>query len=495
MEINRYLEEYKKYSAKEFYDWASQGRVMEVRFLANYKGEKFNNWDLIKVLADKFNLEYRYNSLYITSFDQLKQILLFRIRNKPLTRLYNIYMSVNPKRKVNVKSARGLIYKSYYGGIAGTSHIQNIAADIEHVGIRDGNATEEMLEECVNGAKYLVKILDLKDFYINISGNGTHLWFRLEEAIELPVPSFTEFKDKLKYNLKEEAIAIWIKRYNKFIEKLDKYLKEFNPKLKVDDGAKDLSRVLRPVGSWNVKAGKTARAVGTVYKENQINNIINKKFTAVLPFLNKKARTIIKAAKITSNHRYNLLNIRECPLFKLMVNQYLPSILSRNHYLEQSYARILRDNEICVDDVADLIDEMSEIQNKTVQVDPDYLGDDDPFNSEMVNSYCIACKIDLVYPLLEEYPVVQENIIDDERYANLNSYSDVTIQKLIPKDCNLENIDSYLELKKVMRNLVDEYDKTTVFFIIKNHLKKDWEYYDKNKIIQQLINKMRKQEQ
>ena len=485
------MTEYKKNSPEDFFNWMARGKTIEVRFLSDNKGNKFNDFNLIKEIANSIKCDLRFNSLFINSYDQLQSILLYRIKGYTATKLYNIFIGVNPRRKVFVKTKNKLLYKSFYGGIAGTECIQNILADIEHKE-REGSATEAMIEECIQAAHFIVKELEVEDYYINVSGNGAHLWLRLMEPIELPIPNFMEFDDKLKYNLKEEPIRTWVKAYNKFVEDLDTILQKFNPKLKVDDGAKDIARVARAPGSWNVKVGKTARAVGTVYFKSQIGIGLNHKFAAVIPLLTNESKKELKRAEITNKHRYNYLNISECPLYKLLTWKLLPSILSRNHYLEQSFARILRDNDIKVEDVQKEVLEMSKVQGKDLQVDPDYLDGDESFNQETVNSYCIGCKIDLVYNLLEDVPDVQKNVIDEQRYKTLNNYSWETVFKLAIHE--IDKPKSYLELKDKIRKLCDKYDKTTVFFTIKLLLKEDWEYYDRNRILQTLLNKTRKRE-
>jgi hypothetical protein len=490
MEIERFRLLYRKHSPKEFFDWASQGRTMELRFLSDRFGNKFKDWHIIMKLAGEVKAEFRFNSIYVDSWEQVKKVLTFRIKGIPATRLYNIFVSVNPRRKVYVKSKSGLLYQSYYGGIAGTEYVQNVLADIEHIGERKGNATEIMLEECINGAKYLVDYYELKDYYINISGNGVHLWFRLEQPIELPVPTFVEYETKVKYNLKEDPIYTEIKTYNRFIEKLDKVLQEYNPKLKVDEGAKDLSRIARLPGSWNVKAGKKPRCCGTVKKENKINNNINQNYASAKPNNNKLVKNLRKTAKRSRKYRYNHLNIRECPLVQLLLSGYLPSNLSRNHYLEQSFAKILADNGMCPDDIPELISEIDIIQRKAIQVDPEYLDSDEPFNSEMVNSYCIACKIDLYYPILEDIPEVADNLISEKKYDTWNKYSETTINLSAKKDYTKPR--DYMELKKLIRDLVDKYDKMSAFFTIKKLYLDEWDYYHRNKIIFQLLNKTRK---
>jgi hypothetical protein len=469
----------------------SRGRTIELRFLSDNQGNKFNNWALIEQMANHVKADYRFNSIYIDSYDQMKEILLYKIGKFPATRLYNIFIGVNPRRKVFVKSKNKLLYKSFYGGIAGTSHIQNILADIEFKD-RTGTATEAEIEECIQGAKFLVKELEVEDYYINVSGNGAHLWMRLEEPIELPIPEFAEFEDKIKYKLKDGEIRKWIKAYNKFIEQLDVIIQKYNPKIKVDEGAKDLSRVARAPGSWNVKAGKKARAVGTVYLNNIKGIILNHKFMSVIPLLTEDTKKVLKNAEITNRHRYNRMNLEGCPLYNLLISRLLPSTLSRNHYLEQSFARILRDNDIKINEVNMLVDRMSEVQEKNIQCDPDYLDDEEPFNSEMVNSYCLASKIDLVYPLLESVPQVQKNTIDEQRYKILNNYSWLTVEKLALKE--IPKPKSYMDLKELIRKLCDSYDKTTVFFTIKMLYKEEWDYYDRNRVLQQLLNKTRKRE-
>ena len=496
MEIEKYMTKYKQHSPKEFFDWLSKGGVLEIRFLSNYKGEKFRDWPLIRKLSDELGHESRFNSLFISEYSHLRDILLYKIGGYPLTRLYNIFIGVNPKRKVMLKSNNGLLFKSYYGGIAGTSHIQTILCDIEHIGERPGNATEAMIDECIQGAEYLVKLLELGDYWINVSGNGVHLWIALNPAIELPIPSFREInvkgKDTVKYNLKEEPINSHIKTYNHFIEKLDKNLKEFNPKLKVDEGAKDIARIARPPGSWNVKVGKTARAVGTVAKDNQINKVINQKFMAAKPLISRESQDYKRIKVQSKNHRYNVLNIREAPLYQLLVSRLLPSTLSRNHFLEQSFARILRDNDITEDEISGVVSEIDAVQQKNVQMDPDYLDDNEPFNPETVNSYCYKCEVDFVYDVMEEVPVIVDGFITDAHYANLNGYGDKTIESMIIADLNLQTPDSYFELKSIIRNLVDSYERSSIFFTLKFLLKDEWEYIDRNRLVQKIMNKTRR---
>ncbi len=350
-----------------------------------------------------------------------------------------------------------------------------------------------MIQECIDGAMHLVNILELNTYAINISGNGAHLWIPLEEEIELPMPSHLELKDKIKYNKRDPEFYPYVKMYNRYIEKLDSILQKFDTTLKVDDGAKDLSRVGRPVGSWNVKVGKTPRMVGTaVFCNKNINNI-KPKLLAVKPILTKQAKKQLSIIEKTSRHRYNYLNIRECPLYKLLVSGLLPSILSRNHYLESSFARILRDNNIELEQVSAAIEEMSAAQCKDLQVDPDYLDDEDLFNSETVNSYCVASKVDLVYPLLEDVLEIKDSFMDEKHYTLLNSYSEKT---MIAMASNLETPNSYLELKRVIRDFVDsDVDRTTIFFTIKKVYFDEWDYYNRNRIIPQLLNKTRKRQQ
>ena len=65
MEIEQFMTEYKKHSPKDFFDWLSKGKVIEVRFLSNHLGAKFSNWELIRALGETFGLDSRYNSLFI----------------------------------------------------------------------------------------------------------------------------------------------------------------------------------------------------------------------------------------------------------------------------------------------------------------------------------------------------------------------------------------------------------------------------------------------
>lgn len=494
MEIKKYYNKYveTEHSPEKFFNWISRGRTMEIRFLSDAKGEKFCNWELIKVLAKQFNLEYRFNSLFVNKYEQIKAILVYKLNNICLTKVYNIFISINPKRKVKVKFKNGLIGDSYYGGIAGTSYIQNFLCDIEHTGERRGNATEEMLDECVQGAEHLVQILELKDYAINISGNGVHLWATLDKPIEVVIPSFVELPDSLKYNLKEPEIYTQIKHYNHFIESLNDILQKFNEKLKVDEGAKDFSRIARFPGSWNVKTNKTPRAVGTIKVGCGVNNITERMINST-KLLSKEKKEYVKKKELTKRYRYTAETLHNAPIYQLLISKLLPSTYSRNHYLEQSFARLLRDNDISPYHIGDLIEKMDLVQQKNVQIDPDYLDGDESFNPETVNSYCVNSKVDLVYPLLDDIPVITEGFINDEQYNIWNEYSIISVRcQRLEKYDNYKPKD-YLELKEFIRKMIDDgNERVNVFFTCKYMYKLDWDFYNKNKVILQIMNKTRK---
>ena len=173
-----------------------------------------------------------------------------------------------------------------------------------------------------------------------------------------------------------------------------------------------------------------------------------------------------------------------------MISQLLPSTLSRNHYLEQSFARILRDNDISINDIDKVINEIDAVQLKSIQVDPDYLDDNESFNPETVNAYCYACKIDFVYDIMENVPVIKKHFIDKEHYNHLNSFSPITVTRM---GLNLnEKPKTYFELKTLIRNLTNNHVKSTIVFSLKKLFVEEWEYLDKNDIVRKIINKTRR---
>jgi hypothetical protein len=213
------------------------------------------------------------------------------------------------------------------------------------------------------------------------------------------------------------------------------------------------------------------------------------------PVINKEAKEVLRRAILTSGHRYNALNIVESPLCQLLLSQHLPSTLSRNHYLEQSLAKLLRDNGLSPDDIPELIHKINVVQSKEIQVDPDYLADEDYFNPETVNAYCIGCMIPLVYELMPEIPEIPE-AYSSEQAENLDKYSFSTIEKMsINGDFKIKKPYSYFDLKMLIRNLVDRYDRASVFFTMKKLLYNDWSYFSKNGIIIKILNKTRKKDE
>jgi len=485
MEYKRYLDLYKEHSIEEFYNWLSDGRPMEIRFLNDKDGNKFNAWQQIRELADVLNCFCRYNSLYITEYESLYALL-----RTSWTRQYNTFIGMNPRRKVPIKSAKGHIWQSYYGGLAGVDGIRNVFCDIEHINRGKGNATEAQIEECIEGARFLVKVLELGDYYINVSGNGAHLIYKVDNGgIDLIIPPLLENHDKVKFDNKHPDFYPLVKAYNRYIEKINKILQKFNPNLIVDEGAKDFSRIGRIPGAWNLKVGQTPRRCGTVEKKGLINNNIKQNILAAKPLLTTKKKEVLKRQSLSAKHRYNHLNIRDSPLVQLLLSQKLPSTLSRNHYLEQSLARLIRDNGIALSDIQHLIGDIDQVQQKSIQIDPSYLEDDSIFNPEVINAYCYACGIDFVYDVMEDVPVISEEYMLLDSYLSINGLSLMTAKVFLIRQVNAT---SYFELKSLIRTLVDEGHCRADIIITLRLCLKNWDYIHKNRIAFKIINRTRK---
>ena len=190
---------------EDFYNWLEHD-ITELRFLSDCKGNKFKSWQFIHKLSRKIKAECRYNSIFVSNYQQLNEVLKY-------SQDFNIFIGVNSRRKVFTVSKDGLLRKTYYGGIAGVSRISHILCDIEHIGERKENASVDMINECILGAKHLVKCFGIDNYYINVSGHGVHLWIKLDEPLDLPIPPFTEINGKIKYNLKDDSIRPFMNHY------------------------------------------------------------------------------------------------------------------------------------------------------------------------------------------------------------------------------------------------------------------------------------------
>jgi hypothetical protein len=62
-------------------------------------------------------------------------------------------------------------------------------------------------------------------------------------------------------------------------------------------------------------------------------------------------------------------------------------------------------------------------------------------------------------------------------------------------DIKLIKPKSYFALKTLVRKLVDEYERSVVFFTIKNLLKDEWKYYGTTRLIQKIMNKTRRRKE
>lgn len=492
MEIKSIREQYNQHPPKEFFDWwfsETKGGVMELRFLSDKYGKSFKNWKLIVELSKYVKCFGRKLSLFITSFDQYKKIITSKYRGEPIAKYFNIFFSINPKKKHPIPRKDGTLYKGYSGKYGGVRGIKFVGFDIEFEG-RDGDASEADLKNCITGAKFMMYFLKLEDYFLNVSGSGTHLILSLDEEITLPTLPYDIRENKWGYKdtyFEEIPEFTKIKKaYWHFIEYMDKKLKEKFPELKVDPGCKDFTRILRPPATMNVKQGRTPRFVGTIekmYGNNEgMRAILLKHKPKITSSHRKKVETFY-----SGDHRYSAATLRSAPIVQLLTSRKLPEG-GRNHYLELQLALLMKQNNIRERDIPDIISDINNTQHKNVNVRPEYLDEYATFNPETVNTWCANNHIMPVYEIMYGSPFLpNKRQISEERF---DEWDDITFGAMNVNEKTFEieykYIKEYIEKKRK-----DGYEKQKLYLLLRDSIesrKGNWEFW--KHIIRVMLNKI-----
>jgi hypothetical protein len=460
---------------REFFDFLSLGKTIEIRIISDKHGEKFSDFDLISSMGKHLGCATRFNSFYVHDRDTFVKVLNTPFNGQTFATDYNCYAGANPRRMIWMKSKYNKEdYKSYFGGLLGVGRFQTLLCDIEHIH-REGNASAEMIEECRKAAEYVLLLSKCKDYYILNSGHGVHLYMRLEMPIDMPEP----LKEDKTYDINNVTYRTFLKTYEYLLMSLNKEMRVVYPGIKIDEGAKDISRVGRIPGTYNQKPNKERREVC----------VINRGYGIGIPATTIEGamrvchlKTKIDIQKPQNNRKVSVANLWEEPVVKLLLSRKLPSTLSRNHYLEFQLSRLIRDSGIQMDDIRDLEMEINRVQEKNCSIDPKYLKDLAPFTPEVVNAWCYGNKIDLVYPVKMEKIVVDKCVLTDADVEYLETQEDKT-------GIEFPQNTTYGDIKAIIYRLCQTHSRMQVYLMLKNNFKSDWEYWKRNKLAQQLLNK------
>ncbi len=158
---------YSKYSISTFWDWWSnkESKVMEVRI---------QDYELIKIVANKFNLQWSSSGVYVQNANDLKQVIGF-VRDKA-----TVWFGIQPRKKNwNKWGSKG--YNSGPRGGSSDVNIDELAfvmIDIDRR-IKKGCATSNDLKQANKLADEILERLGKENWnkgYVKIvSGHGLQL--------------------------------------------------------------------------------------------------------------------------------------------------------------------------------------------------------------------------------------------------------------------------------------------------------------------------------
>lgn len=374
---------YRKYTLSDFWNWwaGTEYKVMEIRI---------KDFNLIKSLAETYNLPYSASGVYVWTEDMLK-LVVSQVKNKA-----TVWFGVNPRKKNYNKYG----FKSFGGSDCNIEEIGFIFIDIDRK-VKVGPATNIDLENCDKLANAILERLQTEGWnknYIKVcSGNGVQLLIKLDFPLKLPEIEFNsqyktyiENKDytKLK-SIIREGIGKDIMRFCR------KYENELQ--VEVDKSGFNMGRVAALPSTKNFKYdGFTWRGIV------ELKNGVNEDFSDYIlskenDIVTYESKSIFSKKSLNSRDRLVPGKLKNNILIKFMLENNLPEGM-RNNYLWFQIKCLIRDSKIDIH--SDEFVQLHKILESKYGSLPANLPDVRfNFDENIVNKYCIVNLIPPLYPV------------------------------------------------------------------------------------------------
>lgn len=467
-EDERIKQVYTKYTIKDFLDWwqNKSNNVMEIRI---------RDFNLIKEVSKKLNLNYSSSGVYIYTVEQLKQVIK-ECRDKAV-----MWFGCNSRKKSYNRWGN----KSYGGGEKGGSSgvnvnsIDFIAIDIDRL-VKIKQATNEELKKCNILADKIIERMRINKWnerYIKLcSGNGVQLLFALDIPIKMPNVEYDLATKTFKVNTEFEAIKDLVR------EGIGKDILYFANKFKDDLGVELDVSCFKAAGVLTLPFTKNYKYDGYTWRGIiEIKNGVNEGLTdyvlsKIKDIKTYKEKNVFKQSRGSkTDNIIKAVELEQHPLIRLMLDNNLP-YGKINNLLWMQVKCLIRDNKLnfqneYVNKVHRLLEQKYKGSFSTNFPEAKY-----EFKEEIINRYCAD---NLIIPVfsLNKLRTVKEvfnlNLFWNMRFLGVNKvtlngidmFEDMKQLKdvLINSDGNYNNI-----VYDYTNSMIDKYGEEKVKYFFDN---------------------------
>ena len=366
---------------------------------------RFNDYQVSKIIGEKYNIPYSNYGVYTNDFDKFFDIV-YKNRHE-----IDIKLSVNPIRPVYDYNKGKYVYG---GKMENIRAISNIMLDVDTYG-------KPLLDDALT--------MIFKNFGVDVhtyvtvhSGNGAHVIIPLDIILipDMPLPDddydIRKEYDKYRLLLKKGYGAKFINRKNFRKEDMIKNFGCF-----IDEQSFVLTKHCSIPLTFNMKKEKKKRAILKYHTKITPENLMNTELTeAVFSFIdkikvyNKKVNVDVKNLPIDGEKKdYKDDEIYQSPLVKLLLSRTLPEG-GRNNYLIFPLKILLKQNGYDFNSsvVQRLKRDICSVQKERFAFNEPTIANG--FSVNPVNRYCIMNMLPLVYDFSDKKPLKTNCFFKDD---------------------------------------------------------------------------------
>lgn len=415
---SRIKEIYSKFTIQQFWDFWSNysNRYMEVRI---------KDINIIKEVAERYNLHYSSSGVYVNTYDKLKYVIAY-CRDKTI-----MWMGVQPRRMT-------LNYfgnKVFEGKDVNVDEIAFIFIDIDRVSKNGPSAIEDLKNADIMADEIIKKMNNFgmaKSYCKICSGNGVQLLIKLDIAIKMPL---LDYETKTAKSKEGKSYQIYLLKNNYEFEKIkslftvglkQQILGFANRKLKnhlgvfVDSGAFKLMQVSALPFTKNYKYDSfTWRGIIELKNDEPNEGLADYILAIKCHSLRENSVFTRRPKAIDPRHTLKLKAIREHVVSRLFLDYQLP-YGNINNILWCQFKCLVRDFKINMKSPY-FIDFVKEIEEKykgkfTMNLPANNI----EFSEDVINDYCLENGIPIPYTYLssrikESGLMLKEFCLDDRK--------------------------------------------------------------------------------
>jgi len=353
----------------------------------------------------------------------------------------NVYVGVNPRKKIWLLSKSGKSYQSYRGTNSAVSAFNSVFIDIDcdredekKAATDDEIAAAKAVADDVD--KVMAEVFGLRYRIRAFSGNGFQVFYPLNTVVFSPGVPYEKLGDEIVYTETEEfALFKNVAKYA--VAPALRGVAQGRAKI---DRTWDLRRVGRLPFTRNWKDPSDPRwcKVVDVCTDRSDDDAWLKMLRVAKTGTEYKLRGRKINKKVLTLKRWKKpQDMLKEPLVQILLQKRLPSGY-RNHYLEMQLAILLRDHESTIDpkNLGSILADISRMQGRPFAASTDYLPKDAVFSEAVVNKWCMLEREPMLYEW--EKPLDQAKLAEWKKHA----YKSEVEEKYLEVCKNILNLES-----------------------------------------------------